>query len=99
MELVGLIILGGLCLLWIIPPYWKWASTVLSITPYPNVNGVIVTVGIIAVIGCVCAIANSEMDEKIEKIGRAIATIIRAVCLIVIVVGVVALLFIWLFSR
>ena len=94
---------GGFILLGMLAWYWSWAPRVWPITSYPNIDGSLVTLGVIAGIFGVSAVARSKL---VPMLGEALGTLTKrfvrlalAVLLLVSVgcgcIGLVA----WLFAK
>jgi hypothetical protein len=100
---IGCAVLMGLGLLliisWGFSYYWGWASAVLIITPYPNINGVIVTIGIIAGISCVVAFIRSDLGAKTGRAINTLTDFLFIAMLIILCFLTVVSLVVWLFRR
>ena len=120
MEVIGFLVLVailgfifyGLVVPGIIAPFWEWASKI-PITPYPNLNGCVVSIGILAIIIGILVVpgilSKSKDDDIVEVVEKARKFWHGATCLVIVIAMLLVIVIFtitlignsisWLFAR
>lgn len=97
MELVVFFILSFVCVclaLTFLPPYWNFASNIWNITPYPNLNGAIVTILVILVLAVII-----YLIIQFWPVIAAIGSFLGSILVVVFFIALCVLLVMWLFNK
>lgn len=100
-TLAGLV--GGAMLLYagyiVVPIYWKWAMS-FSLTPYPNLNGTIVTLAIVVGLFVLGKIGLIRLVfQVLAVLARVLEILIKVVLVLGILAALIYLAYLWLFAK